>query len=353
MFSGGFSSFYTGTNVNNNKIISRQEHLDSYVSHARLKQSTIKVFYDDTTYDTIFKTVSNNTLVLRVSFPAYDERGNAAHPPKFTLVGIEAKEHPWLEPNTYRVIGYDPIQSLTSWTNSGLKLGAAVDQVIGHFQKNPPIITRFKDKKLEKMNPSLIHTSISTTGAVVHDVQDWELKAAMDKYEFPPVPSNFPEFDNLSKFEMESLLQDPNKLTTFLLQHNNYVQYMQSIKNSLLESNYKTASQNLDHTQRYSTLHQEVKTLQTCLADKVEKLNELHEETLLLASKGGERDDGVKNDILADLKKSCHATCEESNALLDKFTSGKVDTQEFMTNYFEMRMLYHVRMAKMERLRNS
>jgi len=141
-----------GTSSSSGPSISREEHIRSLLSDPTLKPSTRRVSTrDDSTYDTVFSTKGSVALILRVHLPPGSGTITASvAAPKMTLVGFKGR-HPWIDRNM-KVTGYAPIQSNETFTNSRMTLGRVVNNVVQHFQLNPPSDIVIVDEGLKQMN---------------------------------------------------------------------------------------------------------------------------------------------------------------------------------------------------------
>jgi Modifier of rudimentary (Mod(r)) protein len=206
----------TASNISNGTTgISRQRHLESFLSDDTLKRSTRRVssgkfcssmfFYlrahfakryhnsisplcslvaplinptfpvvaytvcvcmflfciDDTTYDTVFSTVMGDTLILRIHLSPSPYPAAPVRAPAMTLAGVSAR-HPWLD-RQMRVIGYPAIASDQAWKDSRLLLGTAAKEVIQHLQVSPPEIVQILDEALKVIQKAKPQPSSTTT----------------------------------------------------------------------------------------------------------------------------------------------------------------------------------------------
>ena len=135
----------------------RQMHISSYLTDPILKPSTRKI--NDSTYDTVFQTKDHNALILRVHMPP----SISISAPRMTLVGVRAV-HPWID-SKMRVIGYPNITTDAIFVQSGLILSKVVNEVVHHFQLNPPKQLVIVDAGLKRLQDSLTGNANANTNS--------------------------------------------------------------------------------------------------------------------------------------------------------------------------------------------
>jgi len=353
-------------------IIPRNVHLSSYLDHRLLKPSTRKVSADDTIFDTVFQTKNGFALVLRIYVPT-----DGTKAPQMSLHGVIAT-HNWLDIRM-RVIGYDPISSDQSWRLSQLKLGDAAYAVIQHFQLQPPSISQITDENLARLqetisgsnskkstqNAAAASTTITTTSSGinghigncrVHDharahAQRQDQKEAACKVDeeeldslIPRVPSCFPEIDELSLSELNDLVNNEAVLEKFLDKISE-VNTLRELKESIEKSNVDTAISNLALEENVESICSEVETLKLDLKLNIEKYRDL--DARIMAMTRPPEIHEARRELNAAKKEAY----EESERFADDWVeSGGSDVNDFVKRFKEVRMLYHTRAAKVERL---
>mmetsp|Transcript_25497 Transcript_25497/g.37811 ORF Transcript_25497/g.37811 Transcript_25497/m.37811 type:complete len:426 (+) Transcript_25497:125-1402(+) len=140
----------------------RQMHISSYLTDPILKPSTRKI--NDSTYDTVFQTKDHNALILRVHIPP----SISISAPRMTLVGVRAV-HPWID-SKMKVIGYSNIKSDAIFVQSGLILSKVVNEVVQHFQLNPPKQLVIVDAGLKRLQDSLTGNANANNNAANQNV---------------------------------------------------------------------------------------------------------------------------------------------------------------------------------------
>lgn len=354
--------------------IPRSTHLSSYLNDRTLKPSTRKVGHDDSTHDTVFQTKSGNALILRVHI-----RDSS---PMMTLVGIQAT-HPWID-TRMRVTGYAPIQSESTWNNSELTLGRAVNAVVKHFQFYPPINIQITNQSLHeiqmRMNQTIQHQkTMGNLGPVNEHPQGTqpvhkfaavaevdsdlprpfaevlvfnEIDASMHEsilstMHIPPsIPNSFPEVDNMETSQIKHLLHNKPSFQTKLSQLP-YVQTMKSIHHSKATEVRNLADDNLTRESDLRTLYDEVQDLQKGLQEKVTSYNKLQERQEELC-RPADRRSTVRRLTVA--KKDLY---NESEGIASDWLEDGTDVNEFIKDFVQKRTVHHVRAAKIERVNDE
>ena len=300
---------------------------------------------DDSTYDTVFQTTAGDALILRVHLPPGTNRA-----PQMTLVGVRAT-HSWLD-SRMRVVGYPQIQSDHTWQESRILLGAAVHEVVKHFQLEPPQVLEITDAGLRRLQSSLPSRSSRIQQPPQHVRYDSTSNDAPPDYEslfqvpdMPEIPSRFDEYlDNMSREDMQQLVDDELDFLTFASTLPAYKK-IQELGSSVLEENVETAEANLKEEARLKELHKVVTSLQTSLQTKLNTFEALEEEQNKLCAPPD------KKRILKQLQKAKRQAMDESEAYADEWVDeGGGNVEEFVEKFMEKRTLHHVRAAKVERL---
>mmetsp|Transcript_35287 Transcript_35287/g.80659 ORF Transcript_35287/g.80659 Transcript_35287/m.80659 type:complete len:388 (-) Transcript_35287:295-1458(-) len=366
--------------------ISRDEHLKSYLDHPVLKPSTRKVSNNDTMYDTVFQTTNGFALILRVYVPSDGRTSPTMH-----MHGVRAS-HLWLDIRM-KVIGYSPVSSDQAWRNANLKLGDAVYAVIHHFQLTPPSIQEITDQNLRKLQQTLspsrdIRDNNHTTQARppppsyessqqsafvvngrVHAGSNGDSVQAqeynLEQFErvnrrpdcsvsdaevnslIPPIPSSFPELDDMAMSELQKIVEDPVALKSYV-QNRTRVDTVRELKESIEKSNVDAATANLEKQDKVNLLCDEVEGLRKQLGEKVERYQELDRERNAL-TQPPDVDDAIRRLNVA--KKNADNESEEIGD--DWVESRGSDVSDFVRKFMESRLVYHTRAAKIERLRNT
>merc|ERR1711933_169405 len=190
------------------------------------------------TYDTVFQTTKGDTLILRVNFPLGSSF--AAFCPIMTLVGVKVR-HPWICDNSssMRVTGYEPTQSEEAWNDSKLLLGAAVHDVVKHFQLNPPQVLEITDKGLQSIQNktasspgsrtptrtpprsgnnyfSKSSTTTQNDAPPSYNVVAEAESTPAPEISMPSIPLNYDEVQNLSREDLDDLLSDDLEFRAFV-----------------------------------------------------------------------------------------------------------------------------------------
>eukprot|EP00557_Chaetoceros_sp_GSL56_P010594 CAMPEP_0176485520 /NCGR_PEP_ID=MMETSP0200_2-20121128/5081_1 /TAXON_ID=947934 /ORGANISM="Chaetoceros sp., Strain GSL56" /LENGTH=328 /DNA_ID=CAMNT_0017882165 /DNA_START=324 /DNA_END=1310 /DNA_ORIENTATION=+ len=327
-----------------------------------------------------------------------------------TLVGIRAV-HSWID-SKMRVIGYDPIKSDSAFVASGILLANAVNDVVRHFQLYPPQQLVIVDAGLRRLQESLGQqqqqqqqqqastqyntTSSNQNGGVTHSnahargsttlphqndafkngstvpsaapqpydlpkhfrqvivlspEDQQQLGATIRNLDIPSAPSRFEQFDSMDRKTMTEMIDSPSTLLAKGgLAHHPLVEEILALKHTVLEANHQQAQSNLKHEAELKTLYDNVKKMQSELKIKVEHVNQLQRRQMELCKPMD------KKKIIQRLKKAKKESFDESEDLARDWlsSSSPVSTlDEFIDRFLEIRMVHHVRAAKMERLEKS
>jgi hypothetical protein len=319
---------------------------------------------DDTTYDTVFQTTQGDTLILRVNVPLSSSMTLC---PAMTLAGVRVT-HNWVD-HHMRIIGYAPIQSESAWRSSNLKLGEAVHAVVKNLQLYPPTVSEITDKGLRAIQSkqkqqqqqqqqqqtqnaphsqtngyrSTTATSRSTEAPPEYSTLQ-EAEAPIPDVKMPEVPTNFLELKDLSREELENLLEDELDRLSLV----NRLPIMESIHEvgaSVLEKNVNLAKSNLEKEEQLKELSGQVKELRQQLKTKVE-----HFQVSLEPKQNALTAPPDKRDILRKLHKAKKTSLEQSEELAEQWVDGGGDVDEFVESFMQLRSMYHQRASKMELL---
>jgi len=343
----------------------RAEHLKSYTDDPTLQRSTRRVSSDDTTYDTVFQTTGGDTLILRVNIPLSSSFATSC--PVMTLVGVKAR-HPWISDgsSSMRVAGYGPTQGEQAWKDSKLLLGAAVHDVVKHFQLNPPQILEITDKGLQSIqnntagkaggNGSRTPTRTpprSGNGVAKSDAPpSYNVVAEADstpapEIPMPSIPSNFEEVENLSREELDDLLSDELEFKAFVHRLKVFDE-IYTLGSSRLDENVVLANTNLEREKELKTLRSEVKDLHSTLKSKLEQFSELEAKQTAICAPPDMKS------TLKILQKAKKEAFDKSEVFAEDWVeNGEGSVDDFCKQFLRRRNIHHMRAAKIEILQNS
>eukprot|EP00579_Thalassiosira_antarctica_P006603 CAMPEP_0201877928 /NCGR_PEP_ID=MMETSP0902-20130614/9221_1 /ASSEMBLY_ACC=CAM_ASM_000551 /TAXON_ID=420261 /ORGANISM="Thalassiosira antarctica, Strain CCMP982" /LENGTH=301 /DNA_ID=CAMNT_0048405469 /DNA_START=212 /DNA_END=1117 /DNA_ORIENTATION=+ len=299
-----------------------------------------------------------------------------------TLHGVRAS-HNWLDIRM-KVIGYAPISSDQRWRSANLKLGDAVYQVIHHFQLTPPSILDITDDNLKRLQESLSGPSTRPTGPtnnnqfppsasdgfqrpnndythvnnsrqgnqpvqnviveekVNYEVEDYEVDALI-----PPIPSSFLKIDNMPMSELKQVMDDRAVLESFVGSTSG-VKTLKELKQSIETSNVNAAKANLVHEGEMEGVCSEVESLKQDLDSKMQQYRKLDAERVAITHPPD------LQEAIGELNKAKKNAYRESEEFADGWVeSGGENVSDFVKKFMEVRLLYHTRAAKAERLENS
>ncbi|GKY94100.1 hypothetical protein MPSEU_000376400 [Mayamaea pseudoterrestris] len=354
---------------------SRQQHLESFLEDETLKRSTRKVSTDDSTYDTVFQTVSGATLILRILMPPLVHPNAPIRRPQMTLAGLKAR-HTWLD-DRMQVVGYAPIQSDDAWKTSRLLLGAAVHQVIQQLQVHPPDIIEITDKGLRSIQSKQERNGISTSDSSEQRRRSplptvafsankassvSHRKSANSSFtsEAPPdydssfsiqtvldnvqLPRQFDEIELLSLPRVQTLLED--ELEFMALCHS--LPCIRKTRAKMLERsafNSATATKHMKEKESLDALVQQVAALRDLLKERLATFQTLEkQQDVLLAPP----DESI---IIRQLALDKKQALQESEQLAEEWLDqGAEQPLSFVREFVERRKRHHIAAAKMELL---
>mmetsp|Transcript_22931 Transcript_22931/g.54131 ORF Transcript_22931/g.54131 Transcript_22931/m.54131 type:complete len:408 (-) Transcript_22931:399-1622(-) len=352
----------------------RAQHLKSYLEDSTLQRSTRRVSSDDTTYDTVFQTTDGDTLILRVNFPLGSSF--AAFCPSMTLAGVKVR-HPWVsESSSMRVTGYPPIQSEQSWKKSNLLLGAAVHDVVKHFQLHPPQVLEITDNGLRSIQskkasgangvgarnaaptrtPPRSGNGFRNSGSSVRSNNDappsYNLVAEAESTPAPDVPmplipAIYDEVQNMSREKLDELLEDDLEFKGFV-HRLKFFDEIFTIGSSRLDDNVVLAKENLEHETKWKDLQAEVKELHNTLKSKLDDFSKLEEQQNTICAPPDTKS------TMKKLQKAKKEAFEESEELAEDWVNnGEGSVDDFCKQFLEKRKVHHMRAAKIEILSNQ
>jgi ESCRT-I complex subunit VPS37 len=283
--------------------------------------------------------------------------------PAMSLAGVRVS-HSWVD-GRMRIIGYEQIQSDTAFRASGLTLGQAVHAVVKHLQLYPPEVLEITDRGLEaiqfkqKQNQANSGSSApgrppssSGGGRIQEAPPDYSLVDESKKFSpvpdvpMPPTPNRYVEIDDLSREELDHLLEDEldflslvRKLDTFKEIH--------ATASSVLDENVRLANANMSHEGLLAQRHAEVVQLQAQLRKKVEQFQQLERQQNALCAPPDKRL------ALKQLNKAKRQAFDESERVAEEWVESGGSVDDFVRQFLEMRVVHHKRAAKMELLQQS
>jgi ESCRT-I complex subunit VPS37 len=308
---------------------------------------------DDTLYDTVFQTTSGEALILRVYVP---HEQSSTTVPQMTLVGVKAS-HKWLD-SRMRIVGFPSIQSDAAWKQSRLLLGAAVHEVVKYLQLNPPAILEMTDPGLAKLQQRMSSSSSSNIGppslpptvsALQRQPPDYDTLinslTPPTPVDMPSIPSQYPdELDELSREELQQLLNNNDDDFLALIHKMPVYQEMQLQRTSIVEENAKMAISVLEREEDYKMLYGNMKDLTDSLKEKLTQFDD-HKK---------QQDELLKLPDVSQLKHDLNIARKEALNESEAFAAAWVEDgsniTEFSKSFVEKRNKMHLRAAKMERL---
>ncbi len=177
---------------------------------------------------------------------------------------------------------------------------------------------------------------------VTFDVADDEVNALI-----PPIPSSFPEIDSMALSEAKCVVDNKDVLETFV-EGTSGVKTLRELKQSIETSNVNAACSNLENEEQMKEVCSEVETLKQDLNTKMEQYQKLDDERRMLTQPPD------LQDAIRELTKAKKDAYRESEELAEEWVeSGGENVTDFVKKFMEVRILYHERAAKAERLETS
>lgn len=174
------------------------------------------------------------------------------------------------------------------------------------------------------------------------EVDDYEVDALI-----PPVPSTFLELDHMTLSEVKEIMDDKMLLKSFTLSTSG-VKTLEELKQSIETANVNAAKANLKHEGEIDKICTELKTLKHNLDSKMQQYRKLDDERNAITNPP-DLQEAIRELTMA--KKDAY---RESEELADGWVeSGGENVSDFVKEFMEVRLLYHTRAAKAERLEMS
>lgn len=318
---------------------------------------------DDSTYDTVFQTVSKSTLILRVHLPTNASSSHLL--PVMTLAGVTAS-HPWLDYHM-KITGYKPMQSEAQWRDSRMLLGSAVQEVVQHFQVQPPTVQQIIDPGLRAIQPKgsppvsgggppAHHPSLSSAAMEEdapppdYDETMWQSQSAPAPTPPPPpvdvprVPAEFHRLESMDRDALEVLLDDHVALVSFC-NDLGFIAELNEKLMSVLDENIERAKANLAREEELTALHAQVAEKQSKLKTLVQEFQTLEKKQASLSTVPDTRQ------LLKELHLAKDEAYEASEQVAEEWLDvGAPDVKAFCTRFIEARKVHHARAGKMELL---
>lgn len=190
--------------------------------------------------------------------------------------------------------------------------------------------------------------SVLPNEVIAQKVNNYEVSDDEVDTLIPPIPSSFPEIDAMPLSEVKRVVDDKEVMETFV-ESTSAVKTLRELKQSIEASNIDAAKSNLlDHEDVVKGVCTEVETLEQELNAKIEQYKKLDAERMAMTHPPD------LQDAIEELTKAKKEAYRESEELADEWVeSGGENVSDFVKQFMEVRMLYHTRAAKAERLETS
>jgi hypothetical protein len=288
-----------------------------------------------------------------------------------TLVGVKVR-HPWIGNNSssMRVTGYGPTQSEQVWKDSNLLLGAAVHDVVKHFQLNPPQVLEITDKGLQSIqnnngasgsrsptrtpprSGNNLYSNNNSNGSQNDAPPSYNFVAEAEstpapEIPMPQIPTKYDELENMSREELDELLSDELEFKAFVHKLKVFDQIF-SVGSTRLDENVILAKENLEREKDWKTLQSEVKELHSALKSKSDQFSKLEDQQDAI------RAPPDKKSTLKILQKAKKEAFDQSEELAEDWVEdGNGDADDFCKRFLERRKIHHIHAAKIEILQNN
>lgn len=190
--------------------------------------------------------------------------------------------------------------------------------------------------------------SVVQNEVIAQKVNNYEVSDDEVDTLIPPIPSSFPEIDAMPLSEVKQVVDNKEVMETFV-ESTSAVKTLRELKQSIEASNVDAAKSNLlDHEDIVKGVCTEVETLEQELNAKIEQYKKLDAERTAMTHPPD------LQDAIKELTKAKKEAYRESEELADEWVeSGGENVSDFVKQFMEVRMLYHTRAAKAERLETS
>lgn len=271
--------------------------------------------------------------------------------PSLTLAGVEAR-HNWLDARM-RVTGYGPLQNMSNWENSNLKLGQAVHAVIQHLQVYPPQVIRFVDPGLiaiQRNKPS--SSSASNNAATTNHSRKHAAPPPpppppppqVKRPNFPRIPNQLPELEEYTKEQLEGLLTDDLEFRAFCNRLSVTSDYHKIQKKT---NHAPDAKKRLELEEQLQSAYKKVQELEGQLQEKIKAFQVLEKKqdaSMALPS---------KQQVRRSLQKAKKEAFETSERFADEWEMEDSNLRDFCNEFVKLRKIHHIRAAKLEMLEHS
>jgi len=175
-----------------------------------------------------------------------------------------------------------------------------------------------------------------------YEVGDFEVDALI-----PSVPPSFPKIDNMSLAELKQVIEEREALDIFV-NSTQAVETLHELKQQIEMSNVDAAKSNLQIETKMKEAFNKVETLKKGLDSKIQQYQKLDAERIKLVAEPD------LQEAIGELNKAKKDAYCQSEELADNWVeSGRKDVSDFVKQFMEVRLLYHTRAAKAERLECS
>jgi hypothetical protein len=183
------------------------------------------------------------------------------------------------------------------------------------------------------------------------DVSDEEIDALL-----PSIPSTFPTIETMTSLsELTRLIENKSTLLSSFIEQTNEVQTLREIQMGIEQSNIEAAKSNLQHETQLEEMQSEIIALEGEVTTQLQRYKELHARRVALTEPPSVQT------AISELNVAKKDAYRLSESLAERWVesggsgggSSTEDVGDFVKQFMEMRMLYHCRAAKIERLENS
>ena len=174
------------------------------------------------------------------------------------------------------------------------------------------------------------------------EVNDDEVDALI-----PPIPSTFEGINAMTLSEVNAVTEDKALCTSFV-ENTSGVKTLMELKQSIETANVNIAKSNLKHEEEIDGLCTEVETLKQDMNTKMQQYRKLDVERNAITNPPD------LQEAIGELNRAKKDAYNESEELAEEWVeAGGENVGDFVNRFCEVRLLYHVRAAKAERLEMS
>ncbi|GAB9462904.1 hypothetical protein Gpo141_00000385 [Globisporangium polare] len=307
-----------------------------------------------TTFEVAIADTSRGPLMLVLTLPG-------DFPMKAPQVKVSIPlQHPWLDV-AGNVQGHPDLNQWTAHSDLGRIVSEIVKElrrIASSAQANQPSpssveaspvrLSQLNQQQQQQQSPynggyqQQQQSQLRASTASIPQQQQQQAKT-LPRTQMPVIPAIFPELEELSVSQLETLATDRHALRTFVKKLHS-VQEFSKLREDVMTGNMRIAETTLAHESEMRALQVEVQTLRSSLREAQELLAQKQSRQSRVLAR--HRPDALL-DQLSTATKELDATSDD---LALQFAHGEVDVAQFSAQYLPQRVLYHERTIKLNKI---